>query len=263
LTDAEHIEASREAWRQAAERTYREQLATNTLTELEDIYAHLDRVAYPGRFQVVREEIDKRLAALERRPVGPEEALGPASLWRRIWAAFLDLFVMLLIVVAVYALATGIAGIWSSFGEQATETVYVPPRRGPSPFVQFLTGLPKGDAQAWTNWDQWRALGTGVALYLGVRAAFLIPLWARSGRTPGMRELGLQVQSADGSPVTWRRAAARFVSAYALGLLTLGLGALMSLRRADRRTLHDRVSGTRVIRLPQSWAKPRELRLLD
>jgi uncharacterized RDD family membrane protein YckC len=263
VTDTERVEASRQAWRQAAEESYREQLATNTLTELEDIHAHLDRAAFPTRFEVVREEMDKRLSDLERTPIGPAEELGAASLWRRAWGAFLDLFVMLLILAAGYYVATGIAGIVASFGEQETTRVLASPRRGPTPFVQFLTGLPKGEAAAWTNWEQWRVLGEGVGLFLGVRALFLIPLWVRAGRTPGMRELGLCVQPIGGGRLTWARATARFASLYILGVLTLGVSALWSLWQTDRCSLHDRLSGTKVVRLRQSWEKPRELRLLD
>ena len=263
MTDTERVEASRQAWQQAAEKSFREQLATNTLTELEDIHAHLDRVAFPARFEVVREEMDKRLSDLEQTPAAPAEDLGAASLWRRAWGAFLDLFVMLLILAVGYYVVTGIAGIVASFGEQETTTVLSSPRRGPSPFAQFLAGLPKGEAAAWTNWDQWLILGKGVAAYLGVRALFLIPLWVRAGRTPGMRELGLHLQSVDGGRLTWTQAASRFVALYILGVLTLGVSALWSLWRSDRRSLHDRLSGTKVVRLRQSWEKPRKLRLLD
>ncbi len=78
-----------------------------------------------------------------------------------------------------------------------------------------------------------------------------------------MRELGLQVRAADGSGITWGRGLFRFVAQYVLFVLTLGISALWSLWDSGRRTLHDRLTGTQVVRLQQAWEKPQEARLLE
>ncbi len=264
LAEASHVGDSRAAWQQAADETFQDQLAGNTLTELEDIAAHLDRIAHPERFQGVREEIDRRLEQLEQAPPIEDGVTRPGVLWRRVWASLLDLFVMLLILGAGYAVVTAVAGILGSFGEQEAAAGPMGPRgRAGSSFVAFMSGLASGDGEAWANTAQWRRFGTGAGLFLGLRALFLLPLWVRSGRSPGMRELGLQVRAADGSGITWGRGLFRFVAQYVLFVLTLGISALWSLWDSGRRTLHDRLTGTQVVRLQQAWEKPQEARLLE
>lgn len=77
--------------------------------------------------------------------------------------------------------------------------------------------------------------------------------WTKGGQTLGLRSWRLRVEEGDGRPLTWGVAMLRF----SLGLLTclpLGLGFLWMLLDSERRTLYDRLSGTRVVLLPP---KPR------
>lgn len=77
--------------------------------------------------------------------------------------------------------------------------------------------------------------------------------WINGGQTLGLRSWRLRVEEGDGRPLTWGVAMLRF----SLGLLTclpLGLGFLWMLLDRERRTLYDRLSGTRVVLLPP---KPR------
>lgn len=73
--------------------------------------------------------------------------------------------------------------------------------------------------------------------------------WKRGGQTLGMRPWRLRVQARSGQAASramlWKR--------YAIGSLSLlfgGLGFLWALFDRERLTLHDRLSGTRLVKLP-------------
>lgn len=83
----------------------------------------------------------------------------------------------------------------------------------------------------------------------GLCGLYFVYCWTRSGQTLGMKTWGLQVQNTDGGPLPVRRAAARYVLALA-GLLAAGAGFLWALVDRDRQFLHDRLLGTRIVRVP-------------
>jgi uncharacterized RDD family membrane protein YckC len=70
--------------------------------------------------------------------------------------------------------------------------------------------------------------------------------WRRR-QTLGMRSWKLYLQSADGGQVTHRQTALRFVAAI-VSWLPAGLGFWWSLWERERRTWHDLVSGTILLR---------------
>lgn len=73
--------------------------------------------------------------------------------------------------------------------------------------------------------------------------------WKRGGQTLGMRPWRLHVRGVDGAPslgMLWKR--------YAVGTLSLlcgGLGFWWALFDRDRLTWHDRLSNTRLVRMPR------------
>ena len=75
--------------------------------------------------------------------------------------------------------------------------------------------------------------------------------WVRGGQTLGMRTWRIKLVRQDGGPITWTIALKRFVSAL-LSLLCLGLGFLWVLYDRDKLAWHDRLSGTRLIRLSKN-----------
>ncbi len=87
--------------------------------------------------------------------------------------------------------------------------------------------------------------------------SFLFPLlslgyyvffWGVQGATPGKSLLGLSVQTEDGeSPVGVQTAALR-VLGYFASTVVLGFGFLLIALSEDKRGLHDRIAGTRVMR---------------
>jgi uncharacterized RDD family membrane protein YckC len=93
--------------------------------------------------------------------------------------------------------------------------------------------------------------------------------WSRSGQTLALKTWKLRVIDAHGQPPTWLRALSRYLLAWHLfvpgllaiavlqpsrvaGLLALALGFVVLLLPAaidpQRRLLHDRWSGTRIVR---------------
>jgi uncharacterized RDD family membrane protein YckC len=74
--------------------------------------------------------------------------------------------------------------------------------------------------------------------------------WVHGGQTLGMRAWRLRVARQDGLALTWRDALVRFLAAIP-SLLCAGLGYLWILIDRDRLAWHDRISHTRVLRMPR------------
>jgi uncharacterized RDD family membrane protein YckC len=77
---------------------------------------------------------------------------------------------------------------------------------------------------------------------------FFTGFWWRGGQTLGMRAWRLKVVRMDGSPLRWIDALKRHLAAL-LSCLTLGLGFLWILVDSNGLAWHDRLSGTRLIRI--------------
>ena len=84
----------------------------------------------------------------------------------------------------------------------------------------------------------------------GLCFLFYAWFWMHGGQTLGMRTWKLRVQRLDGGPVTLWQAVLRFLCAIPCWAL-LGLGYLWILVDRDRMAVHDRISGTRIVRLPE------------
>ena len=78
--------------------------------------------------------------------------------------------------------------------------------------------------------------------------AYFVFFWGHSGATPGKSLLGLVVRSEEGeSPIGYQRAVLRALG-YLASLLIMGLGFVLIAFSNDKRGLHDRIAGTRVMR---------------
>ena len=85
-------------------------------------------------------------------------------------------------------------------------------------------------------------------LYLmAIGYVFFAGFWVRDGQTVGMLAWRVKlVSSADGGPVSWRQALLRYLAAL-LSWAVLGAGFWWALFDRERKTWHDRLSGTELI----------------
>ncbi len=88
-----------------------------------------------------------------------------------------------------------------------------------------------------------------VQLYLViVVGAYFVGFWTHGGQTLPMKTWRLRVVGPGDQPLAWRRALAR----YLIALVTLLLPSLLwAAVDRDRRFLHDRLAGSRVVLLPK------------
>jgi uncharacterized RDD family membrane protein YckC len=86
------------------------------------------------------------------------------------------------------------------------------------------------------------------ASLVAVTFAFCGASWTRGGQTLGMRAWRIRVVARDGRELGWPRAALRFAASW-VALLPAGAGYWWVLFDSDRCCWHDRLSGTRVIRV--------------
>jgi len=88
---------------------------------------------------------------------------------------------------------------------------------------------------------------------LAIVAVFFCGFWTHGGQTLGMRAWRIRVVGQDGTPLSWPRAMLRFAAGL-LALLPLGLGLWWGIFDAQRRGWHDRLTSTRVVRVPPRTA---------
>ena len=72
--------------------------------------------------------------------------------------------------------------------------------------------------------------------------------WTHGGQTLPMQTWKLRVVSTNGDPVSRKQAIARYLFAV-IGIFLLGCGIFWALFDRERLFLHDRLAGTRVIRI--------------
>lgn len=77
---------------------------------------------------------------------------------------------------------------------------------------------------------------------------YLGGFWLKGGQTTGMRAWRIRIHSADGQPITAVQVLKRYLAA-ALSWALLGLGFAWMLFDREQRSLHDRLSGTRLVML--------------
>jgi uncharacterized RDD family membrane protein YckC len=112
--------------------------------------------------------------------------------------------------------------------------------------VVFLTARATGLSMTPDDLAVLQTVPFGAFLAL-LAVGYLVGFTAGGGQTIGKMALGLRVLSDDGTPVDFSGAVLRSLGALA-AMLTLGLLYVPVLVTSDRRALHDRLAGTRVVR---------------
>lgn len=92
----------------------------------------------------------------------------------------------------------------------------------------------------------------GVWLWLHLFVVLLLYfgwLWQHKGQTLAMQTWKIRLVSANGKALGSRQIVLRYILAWP-SLLLGGIGLLWALADRDRQFLHDRLAGTRLVRLP-------------
>jgi uncharacterized RDD family membrane protein YckC len=85
---------------------------------------------------------------------------------------------------------------------------------------------------------------------LGILFAYFAAFWLRSGQTLAMKTWRIRLVDQLGGRISIKQALLRFFIAL-LGLLLAGVGFWWALVDRDRQFLHDRIAGTRLVRVPR------------
>lgn len=85
---------------------------------------------------------------------------------------------------------------------------------------------------------------------LVVTVLFFGWFWTRWGQTLGMQAWKLRIETLDGARISWPQALLRMLFA-GVSLACLGAGYWTMLFDGQRRTWHDRWTGTRIVRVPR------------
>lgn len=91
-------------------------------------------------------------------------------------------------------------------------------------------------------------LGALIAVVLFGLVFYQIWCLPKYGGTPGKRILNIKIVTATGGPITWGRAFGRFFAEMLNGLIPLWIGYIIAIFDAEKRTVHDHIAGTRVVK---------------
>ena len=147
------------------------------------------------------------------------------------WIRFLAVFIDGLIMGAVQG------ALWIVFFGGTFASIFTQAARGgdPSETAALL-------APMFNFFGIYQLLGYGLSM------AYHVFFWLKFGATPGKMAVGVKIVMADGSAITPGVAIGRYFGTI-LSMLILCIGYMMAGWDEEKRALHDRLAGTRVIRI--------------
>jgi uncharacterized RDD family membrane protein YckC len=253
----------------------RERLAQYSLSELEDVLAHVDRDVYPDRERLVTQEIEARLASVQVDALMANAGMEiiPPSFLRRVGASLVDFSIQVLIPYIILYFIVKV--IYTPLSENKLMQYLFPPDapqsgggrgggrggRGSNDiwsdlvatwesFYGFVTGVISGQPEAMSTL---MVVGEYFLVYLLFRMFWTCWRLSKSGATSGMKEVGIELGRADGEGLTLLKVLTRFILQHILFITTLGISGLWMLWDKEKCALHDRLLGTRLIRVSRSW----------
>ena len=264
---------------QSRNEAFVESLQNYSLSELEDIYAHLDRDLFPERFDQVRAEIEARLKDFDPKSMDASTLTDPPGILRRLASSAIDFSMQVLVPFLIFFLLKSVLfpsaqtasagggrgggrggggrgrGGGGGGGNQSDDlwsdiTGFVGSAKDIA--VGLIEGDPAAQSRAMIIWNDF---GIILVILLVFRVFLTLSGWARSGFTPGMRELGIRVERVGGGTPTWSQAVGRFVLQPLLFIATLGFSGFWMLWDPDSRALHDKLLGTKLVRMVRTWEK--------
>ena len=135
------------------------------------------------------------------------------------------------------------AGFWTRFGAVVIDGFIIW-------IFNMVLFVPLGILMPTSNDDPFAALSFTPLIMLlqyAIPAAYDTWFVGKYGATPGKMACKIKIVVADGTPVSYSRALGRHFAKW-LSWLILGIGFLMAAFDDERRTLHDRICETRVVR---------------
>ena len=85
---------------------------------------------------------------------------------------------------------------------------------------------------------------------LSIIGIYFIWFWTHGGQTLAMQTWKMKVVAKDGLALTMKQAITRYLFAV-IGITTCGIGIIWALFDRDRQYLHDRLAGTRIVKVEQ------------
>jgi len=111
------------------------------------------------------------------------------------------------------------------------------------PWMLLLSQLDMKNSPAWVGWLE-------LLHILALLWVYFVCSWRFHGQTLAMRTWSLRVVTANGRNLSWGRASLRYALALP-SVLCFGIGILWAFFDIENLFLHDRLAGTRVVRLPK------------
>ena len=130
-------------------------------------------------------------------------------------------------------------GFWIRFGAKFLDNIVT--TIGNMAVVFLLTMLTQG------NPENVAAAFSMIFVQLALPAAYVTYFLGKHQATPGKMAAGLIVVTPDGGRISYGRAFGRFFGEMLSGII-LGIGYLMAAFDEEKRTLHDRICSTRVVK---------------
>ena len=262
---------------QSQNEAFVESLQNYSLSELEDIYAHLDRDLFPERYDQVRAEIETRLKDFDPKSMETSTLTDSPGILRRLASSAIDFSMQVLVPFLIFFLLKSVLfpsaptasagggrggggrggrGGGGRGGGGQSDDLWSDVAGFVGSAKDIAVGLIEGDPAAQSRAMLiWNDFGIILVILLVFRVFLTLSGWARSGFTPGMRELGIRVERVGGGVPTWSQAVGRFVLQPLIFIATLGLSGLWVLWDRDSRALHDKILGTRLVRVVRTWEK--------
>jgi uncharacterized RDD family membrane protein YckC len=143
-------------------------------------------------------------------------------------------------------------GFWLRFGAKFLDGIILSVIGG---IINVIFGLVSGGLLKTPSVSASGRIAIGFVLFQltlmlvnqSLRIGYAIFFYRRYGATPGKLAVGLKLVRSDGSPVTIWRIVARYF-AEVLSFVTLLIGYIVAAFDEEKRTLHDRICDTRVVK---------------